>query len=64
MRRFAIAALAASELFVGCAIFSCSLELAHAAVQNAAVGRVAHAVVRSTQRLASVEFRISLRRRA
>jgi len=60
MRQFAVAVLTVVEAMVACAIFACSLELSHAMARNATLGHVAHAVVRSTQRIAGVRLSITI----
>ena len=64
MRRLAIAVLIAAEVIVGCGILVCSVQFSDTLVRDCTVARVAHAVVRSTQRMAEVEVRITLRHRA
>ena len=60
MRRLAVAVLTVVEAMVTCAIFACSLELSRTLTQNTTLGHVAHAVVRSAQRIAGVEFSITI----
>jgi hypothetical protein len=60
MRRIAVAVLTLVEAMVACAIFACSLQLSHVMARDATLGHVAHAVVRSAQRIAGVQFSITI----
>jgi hypothetical protein len=62
VRRIVIVLLSLVEAAVGCGIFAESVALSHAVVRNDGLGRVAHAVVLSTRRIA-VEVRLTVRRR-